>query len=253
MCPAAAPAALRPWAWVAPAASAAAFLAAPASSTPIGSLERSQTTPARVKTSAIERGEPLVGGRGDERGALGDHLARVRGPADARGARGAEARGEQHGRGDPVGRHEALGERDHGRAAVEPARGEVGDDLAEPARGDAEEDVVGAAEPRRRPTRCAARAGASRRAGRRGFSRSASSRAHCSRVRVCSVVRKPPRASSTATAVPKDPAPTTTARRVPGEGSARCGRGGIGQVPPRAVRVTSRSAPARSPSAAPRA
>ena len=33
-------------------------------------------------------GEPLVGGRGDERGALRDHLARVRGPADA-GARAA--------------------------------------------------------------------------------------------------------------------------------------------------------------------
>ena len=52
MCPAAAPAALRPCASVAPAASAAAFFAAPASSTPIGSLERSQTTPARVKTWA---------------------------------------------------------------------------------------------------------------------------------------------------------------------------------------------------------
>ena len=53
MWPAAAPAALRPWAWVAPAASAAAFLAAPASSTPIGSFDCSQTTPARVKTAAM--------------------------------------------------------------------------------------------------------------------------------------------------------------------------------------------------------
>src|SRR5215210_2894035 len=59
------------------------------------------------------------------------------------------------------------------------------------------------------------------------FSRSASSWRHCSGVRVCSVVRKPPRASRTATAVPNEPAPTTTARRLPGVGSARCGRGGI--------------------------
>ena len=47
MWPAAAPAAFSPCASVAPAASAAAFLATPASSTPIGSLESSQTTPAR--------------------------------------------------------------------------------------------------------------------------------------------------------------------------------------------------------------
>ena len=45
--------AFSPWASVAPAASAAAFLATPASSTPTGSLDYSQTTPARMKTSAI--------------------------------------------------------------------------------------------------------------------------------------------------------------------------------------------------------
>ena len=53
--PAAAPAALRPWDSVADAASAAAFLAAPASSTPIGSSDISATTPARPKTSATDR------------------------------------------------------------------------------------------------------------------------------------------------------------------------------------------------------
>ena len=37
---------------MAPAASAAAFLAAPASSTPMGSLDSSQTTPARLNTCA---------------------------------------------------------------------------------------------------------------------------------------------------------------------------------------------------------
>jgi hypothetical protein len=40
-------------------------------------------------------------------------------------------------------------------------------------------------------------------------------------VRVCSVVRSPPRASSTASAVPKDPAPMTVARLAPGVGSER--------------------------------
>ena len=50
MWPAAAPAAFRPCASVAPQASAAAFLAAPASSTPIGSFDSSHTTPARMNT-----------------------------------------------------------------------------------------------------------------------------------------------------------------------------------------------------------
>ena len=53
MWPAAAPAAFRPCASVAPAASAAAFLATPDSSTPTGSPDCSHTTPARMKTAAI--------------------------------------------------------------------------------------------------------------------------------------------------------------------------------------------------------
>ena len=52
MSAAAIPAALSPWAWVAPTATAAAFLAQPASSTPTGSSETSHTTPARWNTSA---------------------------------------------------------------------------------------------------------------------------------------------------------------------------------------------------------
>ena len=52
MWPAAAPAAFRPWTSVAPAASAAAFLAIPESSTPTGSLDCSHTTPARMNTCA---------------------------------------------------------------------------------------------------------------------------------------------------------------------------------------------------------
>jgi hypothetical protein len=40
-------------------------------------------------------------------------------------------------------------------------------------------------------------------------------------VRACNVVRSPPLASNTASAVPKDPAPITVARRVPGMASER--------------------------------
>ena len=46
------PAAFSPCAWVAPTATAAAFFATPASSTPTGSSDTSQTTPARWKASA---------------------------------------------------------------------------------------------------------------------------------------------------------------------------------------------------------
>ena len=41
--------------------------------------------------------------------------------------------------------------------------------------------------------------------------------AACAAVRVCSVVRSPPRASSTASAVPNEPAPITVARRARGD------------------------------------
>ena len=53
------------------------------------------------------------------------------------------------------------------------------------------------------------------------FSRSASSRRDCSGVRVCSVVRDPPRVSSTARAVPNEPAPMTVARVAPAVGRER--------------------------------
>ena len=118
MCPAAAPAAFSPWASVAPAASAAAFFAAPASSTPTGSSDCSHTTPARMKTPASDPRERVVGRGGDEPGALVHHLARVRGAADARDAAGAEALGAaSRSARVPSGRDEALGERDDRRAA----------------------------------------------------------------------------------------------------------------------------------------
>ena len=50
------------------------------------------------------------------------------------------------------------------------------------------------------------------------FSRSSWRTRACSAVRAWSVVRNPPRASRTATAVPNEPAPMTTARLVPGAG-----------------------------------
>ncbi len=111
MCPAAAPAAFSPWASVAPEASAAAFFAAPASSTPIGSFDSSHTTPARMNTPASAVRERLVGRRRDQPGALGDHLLRVRRTPDARRPVGAEAAAQNHRRGRAVGRHEPLGER----------------------------------------------------------------------------------------------------------------------------------------------
>ncbi len=46
--------------------------------------------------------------------------------------------------------------------------------------------------------------------------RASDSAAAWASVRVCRVVRSPARASSTAIAVPKEPAPITTARRAPG-------------------------------------
>ena len=76
---------------------------------------------------------------------------------------------------------------------------------------------------RRRRARCAARAAARPPAGRRVLARRASSARPAPAVRVCSVVRRPPRASSTATAVPNEPAPTTTARRGV-ERAGMCGR-----------------------------
>ena len=98
-------------------------------------------------------------------------------------------------------------------------------------RGHGEEHVVRARDTRRGGLDRAAAPAARRPADRSRFSRSCSSSAACSAVRVCNVVRSPPRASSTASAVPNEPAPITVARRAPGVGSARArGAGGPGSV-----------------------
>ena len=133
MWPAAAPAALSPWPSVAPLASAAAFFAAPASSTPMGSLDSSQTTPARLKRQRDRVREVLALRRRDEPGALGHHLARVGGAADD----GDAVRPEQPAQVPrwrlAVRGHEALGERDHRRARPEAATRQRGDHLVQAA------------------------------------------------------------------------------------------------------------------------
>ena len=149
MWPAAAPAALRPCASVAPAASAAAFLAAPASSTPSGSLERSHTTPARVNTCASWRGELLVvRGRHQPRAGV-HHLLRVRRAPEARHALGAERRLEDAGRRRAIRRDEALGHRHHRRAPPQAGLAQPRHDRPERLRGHRQEHVVGARHARR--------------------------------------------------------------------------------------------------------
>ena len=143
MCPAAAPAAFSPCASVAPAASAAAFLAAPASSTPIGSLDCSQMTPARVKTCAERARELLVARRGDEPGAVVDHLLRVCRTADARHAPGAERRAENGGGRQAVGRDESLGDDTTAARRPRPPEPSVAITSASPLEGTAEKHVVG--------------------------------------------------------------------------------------------------------------
>ena len=148
MCPAAAPAAFRPAASVAPAAQRRGVLGH-ARELDADRVAGLLADDARAHEDVGDRGrEPLVERGGDEPGALGDHLARVRGPADAGHPADAERRVEQHRRRDALGRHEALGERDHRRAAAEPGGLEAADDLLQPARGHAEEHVVRAREAR---------------------------------------------------------------------------------------------------------
>ena len=102
MSAAAIPAALRPCAWVAPTATAAAFFATPASSSPTGSSDTSHTTPERWNTSATRwaSGSECEAHTSPAPGL--HHLARVRGAADAGGALGAEGALQRHRRRHPV-------------------------------------------------------------------------------------------------------------------------------------------------------
>jgi hypothetical protein len=81
---------------------------------------------ARAQEDLGDRGgERLVGRRGDQAGALVDHLARVRGAADDGDASLAELVAQQDARRAAVRGHEPLGERDH-RGAWRAARPRAG-------------------------------------------------------------------------------------------------------------------------------
>ncbi len=151
MCPAAAPAAFSPCASVAPAASAAAFLAAPASSTPIGSLDCSQTTPARVKTAPSERRELLARSRRRRAPAPSWTISCACAGPPMQATRSAPKRSlSTTVGGRPCGGTSPLATDTTAVRLPRPASGERGDHLAERARGDREEDVVGARDARRR-------------------------------------------------------------------------------------------------------
>ena len=101
---------------------------------------------------------------------------------------------------------------------------ERGDHLAEAARGHRQEDVVGARDARRGRLDAQRRRQLHARQVAAVLALGLHQRAPARRVRVCSVVRSPPRTSSTASAVPNEPAPMTVARRDPGVGQrARAG------------------------------
>ena len=116
MSAAAMPAAFRPCAWVAPTATAAAFFATP------GQLDADRIVGHLAHhAGALEHlGHPVgerlrVRGADQPRPGL-DHLARVRGAADARDPLGTEGALERHRGRRAVRRHEPLGQRDHAGA-----------------------------------------------------------------------------------------------------------------------------------------
>ena len=162
-----------------------------------------------------------------ERGARAHHLPRVRRSTQAGDALGAErSRSAPWSAAVPRGGTRPLATdttavrlpRPAARASRSPR----------PARPRARPGTRSPPAPRRpRRTRCAGCPAARPRAGTRRFSRSSSKRVACSSVRACSVVRSPPRASSTASAVPNDPAPITRGAPCPGRGArARPGAAG---------------------------
>ena len=120
-----------------PAASAAAFLAAPASSTPTGSLESSQTTPARVRTSASVRARSCSLEAATRCSSGGHHLLGVGGAAEAGHPFGPRALARASVGGSALGRDEALGDRHERRGRARPTRRERVDDPAAPREGTA--------------------------------------------------------------------------------------------------------------------
>ena len=131
-----------PWASVAPAARAAAFLATPESSTPTGSLDCSQTTPARMNTPAIAAASRTLV-EAATRPAPSVTISRAWAGPPMQPTRSSPQAWFSRAVGDrPSGGDQALGQRDHRRAGGQAGRVEVADHLGEAARGHAEEDVV---------------------------------------------------------------------------------------------------------------
>ncbi len=221
MCPAAAPAALSPCASVAPGRERGGVLGR-ARELDADRVVRLLAHDARAREhSARARARaPRSLAGSDQRRAGAHHLLRVGGAADARHPSG--RRTWRSGR--PSAARPAAGPgpwpptrsrraaRDRRRRARRSARR---------ARARARRGTRSRRAPRRpRPARYAAGQAARRRAGKPRSRAPARRGAACSGVRVCSVVRRPARASSTASAVPNEPAPITVARRAPGVGSA---------------------------------
>ncbi len=216
MSAAAIPAALSPCAWVAPTATAAAFLATPASSTPTGSSETSQTTPERWNASAT-RCASASEREAQTRPAPDSTISRAcAGPPTHATRCGPKARSSATVGGSALRRHQALGQRDDpgarptrpGRSAPRAPRRRPFDGTARKTRSVRRELVVARAE--------RAHVQLARELDARQVAlvvRVRPSSSACSSVRHSSVVRRPARSSRTATAVPKEPAPTTVARR----------------------------------------
>ena len=210
------PAALRPWLWVAPTATAAAFFATPASSTPTGSSETSHTTPERWNTSATRWAsgsecEAHTSPAPDStisRACAGPPTHAMRSAPNARSS--ATVGGVPSGGTRPLASETTPARVGHAQLA------DLLERLPHPLRGHGEEHEVGALElvaaGAERPHLEALR---ERDPGQvvRVLARGRPARSACSAVRQSSVVRTPARSSRSATAVPNEPAPTTLARR----------------------------------------
>jgi hypothetical protein len=226
MCPAAAPAAFSPCASVAPAASAAAFFAAPASSTPTGSFDCSHTTPARMNVAAsCSASASSLEAATSPAPCATISCACAGPPMHATRAAPKRARSSAVG-GVPSGGTSPFASETTAARRVRPACSNPAITSPTPSDGTARKTSSARASPFDIGSIRSSR-GSSTPGRYSAFARASLNVSACARVRVCSVVRIPPRASSTATAVPNEPAPTTTARRSCG-GSGSWGRGSGG-------------------------
>src|SRR3954471_3189693 len=222
MWPAAAPAALSPCASVAPAANAAAFLAAPARSTPVGSSDCSQTTPARMKSCASDAASSWsLDAATRPAPALTISCACAGPPTTATRDGPNRSRSSALGAAPSGGTRPLASEMTGARVPSASVRPPI--TPSRPRDGTARK--TSSARPSA-PVPDSMRSSRGRSTPGRyfSFSRASDSILACASVRATSVVRRPARTSRTATAVPNEPAPMTTARRPPGTGKGRLGR-----------------------------